>query len=151
MNWWTSLWIFWALSTNFRDGFDWLVNGSIGRISFYWNTPTGNNSSPDVSHLRWNAKIKCKEYYFISFPTLACRSVSYTTWYSSFPDCAITEDTSTIKMQLHLQFDVSTKYFCKVWCFYVIIWSGMASSRTISWSATYEILTYFRRELGFAS
>ena len=27
----------------------------------------------------------------------------------------------------------------------------MASNNTISWSVTYEILTYFRRELGSAS
>ena len=35
--------------------------------------------------------------------------------------------------------------------FYVKIWTWMASNNTISWSSTYEILTYFRRELGFAS
>ena len=36
--------------------------------------------------------------------------------------------------------------------FYVKIWTGMASNNTISWSATDDsILTYFRREYGFAS
>ena len=34
---------------------------------------------------------------------------------------------------------------------YVKIWTRMASNNTISWSATYEILTYFRRKLGSAS
>ena len=43
-------------------------------IFFYWNTTTGNNSSTDVSLLRWNVKIKCKEYF--SYPMLACRSVN---------------------------------------------------------------------------
>ena len=31
--------------------------------------------------------------------------------------------------------------------FYVKIWTGMVSNNTISWSATYEILTYFHLEL----
>ena len=35
--------------------------------------------------------------------------------------------------------------------FYVKIWTGMASNNTISWSATYEILTYLHRELRFVS
>ena len=35
--------------------------------------------------------------------------------------------------------------------FYVKIWTRMASNKTISWSVTYEILTYFRHELGSAS
>ena len=48
------------------------VNGSTRRIFFYWNTTTANNSITDVSLLRKNVKIKCKEYF--SYPTLACRS-----------------------------------------------------------------------------
>ena len=42
---------------------------------------------------------------------------SHTKWYSSFSDCAITSDSSTIKIQLHLQFDVAIMYLCKVWRF----------------------------------
>ena len=41
---------------------------------FFLDTMTGDNSSTDVSLLRKNVKIKCKEYFFISFTTLACRS-----------------------------------------------------------------------------
>ena len=52
----------------------------------------GPNSSTDVSLLRWNVKIKCKEYF--SYPMLACRSVNrpkhVVRW---FPDCAITYHT----------------------------------------------------------
>ena len=55
---------------------------------FYWNTRTGNNPSTDLSLLRQNVKIKCKEYF--SYPMLAYRSVNrpkhVVRWYTrSFP------------------------------------------------------------------
>ena len=85
-----------------------------------------------------NVKIKGKEYSFISFPTLACFCLCCVCMcvcrggIPSFPDCAITWSWSTIK--IHLRFDGTT---------------GTASNNTISWSATYEIPTYFRFELVF--
>ena len=45
---------------------------------FYWNTRTENNSSTDVSLLRQNVKIICKEYF--SYRMLACRSVNRPCW-----------------------------------------------------------------------
>ena len=57
---------------------------------FYWNTRTENNSSTDVSLLRQNVKIICKEYF--SYRMLACRSVNRpkhvvrSRWYEGFPD-----------------------------------------------------------------
>ena len=42
--------------------------------------------------------------------------------------------------------------FLQIMAFYVQkIWTGMVSNNKISWSATYEILTYFHRELRFVS
>ena len=67
---------------------------------FYWNTRTENNSSTDVSLLRQNVKIICKEYF--SYRMLACRSVNRpkhvvrSRWYQGTrgfliaADCAIT-------------------------------------------------------------
>ena len=58
------------LSTTIRDGFDSLpvkwVN--TGFFFFFLNTTTGNNSVTDVSLLRQNVKIKCKEYFSYHFP-----------------------------------------------------------------------------------
>ena len=45
------------------------ANGSTWEnFCFYWNTMTGNNSITDVSLLRQNVKIKCKEYFSYHFP-----------------------------------------------------------------------------------
>ena len=56
---------------------------------FYWNTMTGNNSSTDVSLLRWNVKIKCKKniFHIPCWPTGV--STGQNTWYAGyeeFPD-----------------------------------------------------------------
>ena len=45
------------------------ANGSTWEnFLLYWNTTAGNNSITDMSLLRQNVKIKCKEYFLYHFP-----------------------------------------------------------------------------------
>ena len=117
------------------------------RILFF-NTMSGNNSSTDVSiMIKWEKQRWRIFLYHLPRPVgvKQYQAVLKFPWLRNHLRLINNKNTATSSIRC------CDQVFLQSMVFNVKIWTGMVSNNTISWSASYEMLTYFHCELGFIS